>query len=109
MMIFGVALSKSAKGPLLVVGGGVILPKEGSIIGGKCVTTGDVTSEQVTLELKVIQFTMADISREFPITQGRTHWLVAILSLVSCSNIDDNVNGHRKLLKEGFRVLYLCT
>ena len=35
------------------VGGGVITPKQGSVIGGKCITTGDLPAEQVTLELKV--------------------------------------------------------
>lgn len=34
-------------------GGGTILPKEGTVIGGKCVTTGNVPSEQSTLELQV--------------------------------------------------------
>ena len=35
------------------VGGGFITPKQGSVVGGKCVTTGDLPAEQVTLELKV--------------------------------------------------------
>ncbi len=34
-------------------GGGMLVPKQGSIVGGKCVTTGDLPSEQVSLELKV--------------------------------------------------------
>eukprot|EP00794_Sanderia_malayensis_P016720 gene16720-18414_t len=32
---------------------GLLVPKEGSIVGGRCVITGSLTSEQVTLKLKV--------------------------------------------------------
>ena len=36
-----------------ILGGGTLIPKQGSVVGGKCVTTGDVVSEQIHLDLKV--------------------------------------------------------
>ena len=37
----------------LLTGGGTLIPKEGAIVDGKCVTTGNLTAEQVTLQLQV--------------------------------------------------------
>ncbi len=36
-----------------ILGGGTLVPKQGSVVGGKCVTTGNVASEQIHLDLKV--------------------------------------------------------